>query len=132
MKKWSFYILLASLSCTPVTNHDEVISFPPDSLEDSMEPSNLSRAEQFKSAFRILDRWIIDGEMTCDVCESSTTQFVALADIVNALDYIETTTGMESEIEFNLGTAGILLTDGSAYPSEKKKWKQWLTENELE
>ncbi|NOQ72387.1 MAG: hypothetical protein GQ574_10325 [Crocinitomix sp.] len=88
-----------------------------------------SEESQFKGALHILDRWVLHRDPTCDLCEANTDYYVARIKITDALDYLESTTGIESNIEFSLGTVGIMLTDGSSYVSDKKKWQQWWDEN---
>ncbi|MFT5819720.1 MAG: hypothetical protein ACI8ZM_000945 [Crocinitomix sp.] len=107
------------------------VNFIASSIESRSVGLDLDDSEeaQFKRAIHVLDRWVLHRDPTCDLCEANTDYYVARIKITDALGYLESTTGIESNIEFSLGTVGIILTDGSSYMSDKKKWQNWWDEN---
>jgi hypothetical protein len=131
------------IGCKSEPANDESVGIQTDTMEnqvvindhyseeihvDSNYLSNLTTKEKFDSSLSTLDRWIIDNEATCDVCDSSGEDYLAMKDILNAIGFMESTTGIKSNVKFNLGTIGITLMDGSSYESDKEAWQQWWKE----
>lgn len=90
---------------------------------------NLGVSDSCNWAIGILDRWIIDREFLWPRRETTTENYLAAGDVFKALDYLEQTTGIKTEIRISLGTLGVSLIDGSPYEREREVWLNWFENN---
>lgn len=117
----------------------------------SQAQSTTETSQKFNWAIRTMDRWLIEKQPVCDVCMNSetllqldstqiqsdtaflsnyySTVMVRMTDIFKALTILETTTGIQSTIQFNLGTFGITCADCSGYQGDRQRWTAWYLEN---
>ena len=124
------------------------ISFVSHSSQAQTTPET---SQQFNWAIHTMDRWLIEKQPVCDVCMNSetllqldstqiqsdtaflsnyySTVMVRMTDIFKALTILETTTGIPSTIQFNLGTLGITCADCSGYQGDRQRWTAWYLEN---